>query len=90
MAGKLKLSLAQIASKPGDIEANLQKLSDYARLASKEGAKIIITPELYLIGYTVKPASKFRDLAVAIPDDYTSCTFDIDMNMGIFVNISIM
>lgn len=66
MAEKVKISFAQIASKPGDIKANLDKLSDYAQLASKGNAKILITPELFLTGYTVKPASKLRDLAIPI------------------------
>lgn len=76
MTAKVKLSFAQIDSKPGDIQVNLEKLSDYARLASKGEAKIIVTPELYLTGYTVKPASKLRDLAIQIPEDYGSYTFN--------------
>ena len=80
MADRVKLSFAQLRSEPADIDANLQKLSDYALLASKGGAKLIITPELYLTGYTVKPLSKLRDLAIEIPHDYARYTFNNTTN----------
>ena len=64
------IALAQIRSKAGDIDANLKKLSDYAGFASKGGAKLIITPELFLTGYNVKPLTRLRELAVCIPSNY--------------------
>eukprot|EP01084_Bolivina_argentea_P214697 364465_1 len=66
----VKIALAQLRSEGGNIESNLKKLSNYARLASESNAQLIITPELYLTGYNVKPLTKLRDLSISIPTNY--------------------
>ena len=47
----MKISLAEINSKVGDLKYNTDLIKKHARIASKNGAEILITPELSLCGY---------------------------------------
>ena len=51
---KLKLALAQINTRLGDIQANLEKHLDYVRQARGAGADLLIFPELSLTGYVLQ------------------------------------
>ncbi|MCX6135185.1 MAG: hypothetical protein NTU47_15345 [Ignavibacteriales bacterium] len=54
---KFKLAIAQVDAAVGNIEANLNRHLDAVDRAKKEGADLVIFPELSLTGYTL------RDLA---------------------------
>jgi len=65
---KLTLALAQINTKLGDVEANLAKHLSMAHEAWKQGAELVIFPELSLTGYVL------QDIAATVahrpsPDD---------------------
>jgi NAD+ synthase (glutamine-hydrolysing) len=47
----VKVALAQINSTLGDFEGNRLKIADFARRAAAQGADIVLTPELSLVGY---------------------------------------
>ena len=51
---KFTLALAQIATKLGDVEANLEKHLAYIREAQAQGADLVVFPELSLTGYVVQ------------------------------------
>ena len=51
---KLNLSLAQIATKLGDVEANLEKHISYIKQAKNQKADLLIFPELSLTGYVLQ------------------------------------
>jgi len=51
---KLNLALAQIATKLGDVEANLEKHMQYIEQAKTEKADLILFPELSLTGYVLQ------------------------------------
>ena len=51
---KLKLALAQINTRLGDIQANLEKHLDYVRQARSAGADLLVFPELSLTGYVLQ------------------------------------
>ncbi len=53
----VKIALAQISSKFGDVAHNIEKHLDYASKAKNQGADIVVFPELGLTGYNL------RDLA---------------------------
>jgi len=55
-----KIALAQIESEPGNIPANLEKMLGYIEKASKEGAGLLIFPEMCLQGYMVMDGKDFR------------------------------
>lgn len=47
----VNVALAQINSIVGDLGGNYAKIADYARRAAEQGADIVVTPELSLVGY---------------------------------------
>jgi NAD+ synthase (glutamine-hydrolysing) len=51
---KLNLALAQIATKLGDVECNLEKHLDYIKQARKQKADLVVFPELSLTGYVLQ------------------------------------
>ena len=64
----LRLAMAQISTKLGDVQANLEKHLAFIRRARRAGANLIVFPELSLTGYAL------QDLASAVacrpePDD---------------------
>ncbi len=83
---QLPLALAQINTKLGDVNANLQKHLQLATQAAQQGAELIIFPELSLTGYVL------QDLAAPValtptPDNPTLAALaeasrSIDMIVG--------
>lgn len=59
----MKIALAQISSRLGNVDANLEKHIRYINEAMGEGARIIVFPELSLTGYLL------RDLAYELSDE---------------------
>lgn len=51
----MKVALAQIDAAPGDSQANLEKHVDYIQKSIREGAELIVFPELSLTGQKVGP-----------------------------------
>jgi predicted amidohydrolase len=51
---RIKLALAQIATKLGDVAANLAKHLDFIGQAKAQGADLIVFPELSLTGYVLQ------------------------------------
>ncbi len=47
----IKLALVQMNSTVGDLSGNAERIFDYARRAWQQGAHIVLTPELSLVGY---------------------------------------
>jgi predicted amidohydrolase len=65
MKDKIKIALAQISSKREDKEANFQKIEKLTVTAEKQGAELIIFPEMSLTGYVVH--DQFYEVAETIP-----------------------
>jgi omega-amidase len=49
----MKVAAAQISCEPGNFEANLRKIRDFASLAKKAGAELIVFPEMVDTGYSM-------------------------------------
>lgn len=47
----VKVAIAQINSTVGDLAGNRAKIVDFARRAAEQGADVVLTPELSLVGY---------------------------------------
>src|ERR1700692_482644 len=64
----MKIAAAQISCALGDFDANLRKVRDFAALAKKSGAELIVFPEMVDTGYSMpviqKHAKKWSDGAV--------------------------
>lgn len=54
MPDKIKVALAQIAPKLGDVKANLELHLETIAKAQREGADLVVFPELSLTGYLLK------------------------------------
>ncbi len=65
MKERFDVALAQIGCKPGDKVGNLKKIEQAAVRAQKQGAELLILPELSLTGYVVR--DQIYELAEEIP-----------------------
>ncbi|KAF4407754.1 carbon-nitrogen hydrolase family protein [Streptomyces lycii] len=52
----LRTALLQSSGSPGDVPGNLRVLDEAARRAAAAGARLLLTPELFLTGYAVGDA----------------------------------
>lgn len=57
----MRLAIRQTAGKARDVAANLEEMAGCAADAAREGARLVVFPELYLSGYNVGEAA--RELA---------------------------
>ena len=48
---RVRLAIAQLNLTVGDLQGNCAKIIEYAQRAAKQGARIVLTPELSLTGY---------------------------------------
>lgn len=69
MKEKLKVALAQISCKRGDKTENIRKIERNVERASKEGADLVVFPELSLTGYLLR--DQIYELAETIPGQST-------------------
>ncbi|MDM9590468.1 carbon-nitrogen hydrolase family protein [Pseudomonas asiatica] len=49
----MRIALLQCAPKPLDVSGNLARLDRYARNAAAWGAKLLVTPEMFISGYNI-------------------------------------
>jgi omega-amidase len=49
----VKIAAAQISCSPGDLDANLRKIRDFASLAKTAGADLVVFPEMADTGYSM-------------------------------------
>src|SRR5438552_17127520 len=54
----MKIAAAQIACTPGDLEANLRTINDFASRAKDAGAELIVFPEMIDTGYSMPVIQK--------------------------------
>jgi predicted amidohydrolase len=54
----MKIAAAQIACAPGDLEANLRTIHDFASRAKAYGTKLIVFPEMVDTGYSMPVIQK--------------------------------
>jgi predicted amidohydrolase len=75
MKEKFKLALAQTSSKRADKAANLKKMEKITLAAKRQGAGIVIFPELSLTGYVMR--DEIYELAETIPGTSTKAVESI-------------
>ncbi|MBN2047430.1 MAG: hypothetical protein JW750_06275 [Anaerolineaceae bacterium] len=56
---RLRIALAQIFPKLGDVEANLEKHLEFIRAAKENNADVVIFPELSLTGYALQDLASY-------------------------------
>jgi predicted amidohydrolase len=70
MKEKIKVALAQITCKRGDKKLNIRKIEDNVVRARKQGAELVIFPELSVTGYVLR--DQVYELAEIIPGQSTN------------------
>lgn len=83
---KLKVGLAQMSPRLGDVPANLAIHLDYVRRAAGEGVELLLFPELSLTGYTLEDLA-FDVVTDPQPGDRTfgpllEASRDLDLLVG--------
>ena len=71
MPDTLKIDIAQISPRPGDINHNLNTAMEYMEKSSAEGIKLVIFPEMYISGYSVigsYSTEDFNKISVSMND----------------------
>jgi len=69
MKEKIKVALAQVSCKPEDKAENIRKMDEAVTKAKKQGAELVIFPELSLTGYVIR--DQIYELAETIPGPST-------------------
>lgn len=83
MKESFRVALAQISCKRGDKTANLKKIEKTATNAKKQGADLVIFPELSVTGYTMR--DQLYELAETIPGPSTNIITNVARKAGIHI-----
>ena len=83
MKEKFKIALAQISCKLGDKKGNLEKIEQAAKRAKKQGADLLILPEMSLTGYVIR--DQIYELAEEIPGHSTNLVENIARETGVHI-----
>ena len=78
---KVKIALAQISPRLGDIDYNLRLHIDYIERAIKDKADIIMFPELSLTGYSLKDS--VYDTALTFSDKFLDPLYQASKDIAI-------
>jgi len=82
---KIRLALAQIASQRENKKENLRKIQEVTLTANKQGADIVIFPEMCLTGYVVR--DRLYELAETIPGPTTNKLESLTRETGMHIVI---
>ncbi len=80
---RLKVGLAQLYPKLGDIKSNLDKHLDFIRQADAQGVDLLVFPELSLTGYQVQDLVPEVALKATRDDDTFRALLDASRDMDI-------
>lgn len=83
MKEAFKIALAQISCRQADKKANLNEIKKTVVKAKRQGAKLVIFPELSLTGYVVR--DQIYELAERIPGPSTKIMEDVAKKNDIYV-----
>ncbi|MDH5376123.1 MAG: carbon-nitrogen hydrolase family protein [Candidatus Bathyarchaeota archaeon] len=83
MREKFKVALAQISCKRGDKTENIRKIEDNVVRAKKQGAELVIFPELSVTGYVLR--DQIYELAETIPGQATNILEKLAVKTGTYI-----
>jgi len=83
MKDKIKLALAQMASKRENKQENIKKIEEITVKAKEQGADLVIFPELFLTGYVVR--DQIYELAETIPGPSTQKMEQVAKETGMYI-----
>ncbi|OYT51278.1 hypothetical protein B6U66_04260 [Candidatus Bathyarchaeota archaeon ex4484_135] len=80
---RFKVALAQMECSVGDKEANLAKMEEMAKRAKREGADLVVFPELSATGYVCRDL--FYELAEPVPGPATEKMAEVARETGLYI-----
>jgi len=83
MREKFKVALTQISCKRGDKTENIRKIEDNVVRAKKQGAELVIFPELSVTGYVLR--DQIYELAETIPGQATNILEKLAVKTGTYI-----
>jgi len=83
MSRKISIALAQIKCDLGNKERNIEKMKNYVKKASEQGAQLIVFPEMSLTGYTVRDL--VYELAEPVPGESTAELEKVTKAKGVYM-----
>ena len=83
MREKFKVALAQISCKRADKTENIRKIEDNVVRAKKQGAELVIFPELSVTGYVLR--DQIYELAETIPGQATNILEKLAVKTGTYI-----
>lgn len=83
----LRLSVAQFASRTGDMRANTEQILASAAKAHRAGGELLLCPELALTGYAVNPREQ-RELAITAEDALWDPLLEMSRRIGLVVGFA--
>jgi predicted amidohydrolase len=83
--GKLTLALAQMNTKLGDVQANLEKILAMVEEAREDGADLILFPELALTGYVLQDLASSVALRPSPEEPHFQSLLDASQEIDIVV-----
>ncbi|HEX4230890.1 MAG TPA: NAD+ synthase [Bryobacteraceae bacterium] len=82
----MRIALAQIDNTVGDLDANTQKILDFARRADRAGAELVVFPELALTGYPPRDLTEKQSFLDRTKDAlYRVAVETADLNAALIV-----
>lgn len=83
MKGTFKVALAQISCRRGDKTENIRKIEDNVVRAKKQGAELVVFPELSVTGYVLR--DQIYELAETIPGRSTKILERLARKTGTYI-----
>ena len=83
MKEKIKIALAQISCKQGNKAENIKKIESRVTKAKRQGAELVIFPELSVTGYTMR--DQIYELAETIPGHSTTVLEKLAKKTGTYI-----
>ena len=81
----MKIALAQINPTVGDLKGNGQKIIDFAHDAARQGAELVVFPELALCGYPPQDLLDRPYFVEALQDALTWVATSLPPEMGVII-----
>ncbi len=81
----MKIAIAQLNPKVGDLEGNARQILDVAKTAHAKGARVLLTPELSLCGYPPRDLLLHSGFIQRLSDAIAQLTTQLPPNLAVLV-----
>jgi len=86
----MKIAIAQLNPTIGDIKNNLKQIKETVNIAEKNGAKLILTPELSLCGYPPKDLLLNKNFLEQMKKELEQFAQEINPQISVLIGIAVI